>query len=172
LFPHSADANRINCAVPTVSAYFDAMVDGTPTGVQNCEAMKQDQPTTPAEWLDEARLSIADARETKPFGLLTGQRITDSNLFHLAPLVCMKFRGLDYRDEELRTRVTEGALANYVANSDPVGIDHGLDQRPLFAFAMCYIAAHYVLDLIDEQEASLPTDAVASQVVYCFRLLQ
>ena len=49
--------------------------------------------------------------------------------------------------------MTEGALANYVANSDPDGIDHGLEQRPLMAFAMCYIAAHYVLDLIDEQQA-------------------
>jgi len=120
--------------------------------------MKRDQPATPDEWLDEIKLAIADARETKPFGLLTGQRITDAKLFHLAPLVCMKFRGLDYRDEELRTRVTEGALANYVANSDPDGIDHGLDQRPLLAFAMCYIAAHYVLDLVDEGQATAALD--------------
>lgn len=110
-------------------------------------------PTTPDDWLDEIQLAIADARETKPFGLLTGQRITDANLFHLAPLVCMKFRGLDYRNEELRRKVTEGALANYLANSDPDGIDHGLESRPLLAFAMCYVTAHYVLDLIDDVEA-------------------
>ena len=65
---------------------------------------------------------------------------------------------MDFRDEKLRTRVTEWALANYVANSDPDGIDHGLDQRPLLAFAMCYLTAHYVLDLIDEQEASAALD--------------
>ena len=115
--------------------------------------MKRDQPATPDEWLDEIKLAIADARETKPFELLTGHRITDANLFHLAPLVCMKIRGLDYRDEALRTRVTEGALANYVANSDPDEIDHGLERRPLLAFAMCYVTAHYVLDLIDDGEA-------------------
>jgi hypothetical protein len=115
--------------------------------------MKRDQPTTTVEWLDEIKLAIADARETKPFGLLTGQPITDAKLFHLAPLVCMKFRGLDHRDEELRRKVTEGALANYVANSDPDGIDHGLESRPLLAFAMCYVTAHYVLDLIDDVEA-------------------
>ena len=120
--------------------------------------MKRVQPTTPDDWLDEIKVAIADASKTKPFGLLTGQRITNANLFHLAPLVCMKFRGLDYRDEELRTRVTEGALANYVANSDPDGIDHGLEQRPLLAFAMCYIAAHYVLDLIDEEQATAALD--------------
>jgi len=120
--------------------------------------MKQNQPTTPDDWLDEIRRAIADARETGPFGDLIGQPITDANLFHLAPLVCMKFRGLDYRDEELRKKVTEGALANYVANSDPNGIDHGLGQRPLLAFAVSYVTAHYVLDLIDEQEASAVLD--------------
>lgn len=116
--------------------------------------MKRKQPTTPDQWFDEIRLAIADARESRPFGLLTGHRITDANLFHVSPLVCLKFRGLDFRDEELRMRVTEGALANYVANTDPDGIDHGLEQRPLMAFAVCYIAAHYVLDLIDEEQAS------------------
>ena len=120
--------------------------------------MKQNLPTTPDEWLAEIRLAIADARKTKPFGLLVGQRITDANLFHLAPLVCLKFRGLDHRDEDLRKKVTEGALANYVANSDPDGIDHGLDSRPLLAFAVCFLTAHYVLDLIDEQEASAALD--------------
>ena len=115
-------------------------------------------PRTPAQWLKEIGLAITDARKTKPFGLLTGQKITEANLFHLAPLVCMKFRGVDYRDEELRRKVTEGALANYVANSDPDGIDHGLEQRPLLAFAVCYVTAHYVLDLIDEREAEAALD--------------
>ena len=120
--------------------------------------MKPDQPTTPDEWLAEIKLAIADARKTKPFGLRVGQPIKDANLFHLAPLVCLKFRGLDYRDEELRTRVTEGTLANYVANSDPDGINHGLESRPLLAFAVCYITAHYVLDLIGEAEAETVLD--------------
>ena len=79
--------------------------------------------------------------------------MTDAKLFHLAPLLCLKYRGLNYRDEELRRRVTEGALANYVVNSDPEGIDHGLKSRPLLAFAVCYVTAHYVLDLIADKEA-------------------
>lgn len=120
--------------------------------------MKHDQPTTPDEWFDEIRRTIADARKTKPFGFLTGQPIADSSLFHLAPLVCMKFRGFDYRDEKLRREVTEGGLANYVANSDPDGIDHGLDARPLLAFALCYVTAHHVFDLIDDREAETVLD--------------
>ena len=90
--------------------------------------------------------------------MLTGQLITDANLFHLAPLVCMKFRGVDHRDEDLRSKVPEDALANYVANSDPDEIDHGLESRPLLAFAVCYVAAHYVLDLIDDREAEAVLD--------------
>lgn len=113
------------------------------------KTMRKKQPATLVEWFDEILEAIADAREAAPFGELTGTPITDANLFHLAPLVCMKFRGLNHRDEKLREKVTNGALANYVANSDP----DGPKLRPLLAFALCYIAAHYVLDLIDEQQA-------------------
>ena len=55
--------------------------------------MPRQLPRTPAEWLKEIRLAIADARKAKPFGILTGHRITDADLFHLAPHVCLKFRG-------------------------------------------------------------------------------
>ena len=49
--------------------------------------------------------------------------------------------------------MTKTAVANYVVNSDPEGLDHGLSQKPLLAFALCYVAAHLVLELIDEQQA-------------------
>lgn len=116
--------------------------------------IKRKQPTRPEKWLQEIWLAIADAREAIPFGELIGESITDANLFHFAPLVCLKFRGLDYRDEKLRQKVTDGALANYIANSSPDGVDHGLKQRPLLGFALCYITAHFVLGLIDEQQAA------------------
>ena len=109
-------------------------------------------PGTPVQWLDEIRLAIKDARATKPFGWLAGQRITDANLFHLAPLVCLKFRGRKLIGREA-DRVTETALANYVVNSDPDGMDHGLETKPLLAFAVCYVTAHLALDLVDEQKA-------------------
>ena len=115
--------------------------------------MKQRQPTTPDEWLDEIRQAIADAREAELFGELIGQPITDANLFHLAPLVCMKFRDIDKRNEELRRRVSDGAMATYIANSDRDGVADGLKQRPLLAFALCYVSAHYILELVDEREA-------------------
>jgi hypothetical protein len=100
----------------------------------------------------EIRLAIKDAREAEPFGKLTGQRITDANLFHLAPLVCLKFRGRKLVGREA-DRVTETALANFLVNSDPDGVDHGLESQPLLAFALCYVTAHLALDLVDEQQA-------------------
>ena len=114
--------------------------------------MKRSLPRTREGWLLEIRLAIKDARETEPFSTLTGGRITDANLFHLAPLVCLKFRGKKLIGREA-DRVTETALANYVVNSDPDGVDHGLETKPLLAFAVCYVTAHLALDLVDEQRA-------------------
>ena len=78
--------------------------------------MKRRLPTTPKEWLQELRLAIADARKTKPFGILAGRLITDAKLFHLAPLIAITFRGRSTRGAEA-DKVTETALANYVVNT-------------------------------------------------------
>ncbi len=123
------------------------------------KGLRRPLPNTPAEWLAEIKLAIVDAKKTKPFGLLTGCRITDADLFHLAPLVALKFRGRELRGPEAE-RVTEIALTNYVVNSDPDGIDHGLKDRPMLAFALCYVSAHLALDLLDER----PADAI---LTYC-----
>ena len=120
-------------------------------------------PRTQDEWLNEIRLAIADAAEAKPFGEVVGESITDANLFHLAPLVCLKFRGRKLKGREAK-RVTKVALANYIVNSDPDGIDHGLKQRPMMAFTLCYVAAHLALGLVNEQEA----EAILN---YCEKLL-
>jgi hypothetical protein len=114
--------------------------------------MKRPLPRTPAQWLKEIKLAIADALGAKPFGPLVGTEVTDANLFHLAPLVCLKFRGRKLQGREA-DRVIKVALANYVANTDPDGIDHGLEHHPMMAFTLCYVAAHLALDLVDEEKA-------------------
>jgi hypothetical protein len=115
-------------------------------------SMKRPVPSTTSGWFKEIKQAIADARGAGPLGDLIGDPTTDANLFHLAPLVCLKFR-----DRKLvgpvANRVTETALANYVVNSDPDGVDHGLESKPLLAFAVCYVTAHLALDLIDEKRA-------------------
>jgi len=115
--------------------------------------MKRPLPSDPAEWLQEIKLAIADARKAKPVGILTGHRITDANLFHLAPHVCLKFRGRRPKGREAK-RVIETALANYVANSDQLG----LKSRPMLAFVLCYVGAHLALDLLNEQDAEAILD--------------
>ena len=114
--------------------------------------MKRPLPKTPAQWLKEIKQAIADAAGAAPFAPLVGTEVTAANLYHLAPLVCLKFRGRKLKGREA-DRVIKVALANYVANSDPEGIDHGLEQRPLMAFTLCYVAAHLALDLVDEEKA-------------------
>lgn len=114
--------------------------------------MKRPLPRTLATWLKEIRLAIADACEAEPISRAIGEPITDANLFHLAPHVCLKFRGRKSTGPEAE-QVIKTALANYIVNSDPDGIDHGLEQRPLVAFTLCYVAAHLALDLLDEAKA-------------------
>ncbi|MGA7497710.1 MAG: hypothetical protein WBX00_13375 [Isosphaeraceae bacterium] len=114
--------------------------------------MKRPLPRTVVGWFKEIKLAIADAREAEPFGELIGQPVTDANLFHLAPLVCLKFRGRKLLGREA-DRVTETALANYVVNSDPDEVDDGLESKQLLAFAVCYVTAHLALDLVDEKRA-------------------
>ena len=68
------------------------------------------------------------------------------------PSSVSKFRGTKLVGREAN-RVTETALANYVVNSDPDEVDHGLESKPLLAFAVCYVTAHLALDLVDEKRA-------------------
>jgi len=114
--------------------------------------MNRPLPRTPAQWLKEIKLAIADASEAEPFAPLVGTEITAANLFHLAPLVCLKFRGRKMKGREA-DRVIKVALANYIANTNPDGIDHGLEHHPIMAFTLCYVAAHLALDLVDEEKA-------------------
>jgi hypothetical protein len=109
--------------------------------------MPRPLPKTPDQWLEELLLALKDARETKPFARLTGMRLADADLFQLAPLVCLKFRGRELAGAEA-DRVTKGALAAYVVNAEK-----GLTSNPMLAFALCYVAAHLVLDLVDERTA-------------------
>jgi hypothetical protein len=99
--------------------------------------MKRPLPKS-SEWLKEIKLAVGDAAEAAPFAPLAGTEVTPANL---APLVCLKFRGRKLKGREA-DRVVKVALANCIANSNPKKVDHGLDQRPLMAFILCYVAAH------------------------------
>ena len=78
-----------------------------------------------------------------------GEPIAESELFHLAPQVFLKFSDLRLSKRK-RTEIVEGALASYVATMDE-GTGRGeLRDTPVLSFAFCYLAAHFVAGLLDE----------------------
>lgn len=123
---------------------------------------KRPFPRTLDEWLDEIEDAWEDAAESIPFGSLIGTPFGDRELFHLAPHVFMKFRGLDAKDEKLQRTVVEGALMNYVANtSEDASAAGALHSEPRLAFALCYVTAHLVIEMIDQDQAAAILDRVA-----------
>ena len=89
-----------------------------------------------------------DAKETIPFAPLAGQKMTEKDLYHLAPAVCLKFRGIKGTDKILK-KVTEFTLANYIANID---INNDSLSDPYIAFSFCYVVCHLGLEIIDEHQ--------------------
>ena len=51
-------------------------------------------PSHPAGWLREIAEAYVDARECLPFAIRLGVKAGDAELFHVAPLVMLKIRGL------------------------------------------------------------------------------
>ena len=105
-------------------------------------------PDSPEAWLDEIAAAYRDGQEAIPFGRLVGQEVKPEDLFHLAPLVCLKFRGIK-RTRKLIQRATDAALASYVATKEQVP---EVLAVPQLAFAFAYLASHFGLDLLDEQQ--------------------
>ena len=106
-------------------------------------------PQSMLEWMDEIIEAYTDAAETIPFGPAAGVEITYRELFHLAPIVCIKFRGIERTKKNLKI-VTEAALSSYVANEHVHGdtLEHSI-----MAFALCYVVSHYALKLIGEKKS-------------------
>jgi hypothetical protein len=99
-------------------------------------------PQNTTEWLAEIADAYADAYEALPFMPLVDVEPDESHLFHMAPRVALKFRGLP---EHQADAATEAALSSYVASKDQVGA--ALDN-PHVAFAFCYLAAHFGLEIV------------------------
>ena len=68
-------------------------------------------------WLKEIAKAYIDALDTIPFAESIGERIEQKDLFHLAPVITIKFRGMK-RSEKLLDKITKGALASYIANEE------------------------------------------------------
>ena len=111
---------------------------------------KHPMPDSPRAWLEEIADAYKDAREAIPFGALVGEDIKPDDLFHMAPVICLKFRGRPLT-RRLRKQTTEAALSSYVATKDK---SPDIFSTPQIAFAFVYLASHFGLDLLDGDAVS------------------
>ena len=110
------------------------------------------------DWLIEIARAVRDASEAIPFGPLVGAAFGAAELFHLGPVTALKFRGMR-RSKRVVHEITEAALASYVA-TESEGSGSLKDSRVAFAFT--YLASHFVLDLLTEQQVAELMDYIES----------
>jgi hypothetical protein len=107
-------------------------------------------------WLVEIAAAYQDAREAIPFGPAAGEPFGEAQLFHLAPAVALKLRGLPRSGRKL-ARATEAALASYIATRDG---NPEVFENPYLSFAFCYLASHHGLGLLGEARTEEAMDYV------------
>jgi len=117
---------------------------------------KHPMPDSPRGWLEEIANAYRDAREAIPFGTIVGEDIKPDDLFHMAPVICLKFRGLRLTGR-LRKQATEAALSSYVVTEDE---SPDIFPTPQIAFAFAYLASHFGLDLLDVDAVNTLMDYV------------
>ena len=72
---------------------------------------EQPIPKSSKGWLKEIAEAYVDARGVNSWSRVTGVDVGDDDLFHLAPSVCLKFRGLKLSGRKAK-KATEAALAS------------------------------------------------------------
>ncbi|MFA6716821.1 MAG: hypothetical protein WCS27_15685 [Victivallaceae bacterium] len=107
--------------------------------------MKKIIPNDERQWVDEIIEAYEDAEATIPFGNAIGRKITTDDLFHFAPAICLKFRGIKNTKKNLE-RASEAALCSIVATKDN---EDGILDNPFISFSLSYLASHYGLELVD-----------------------
>jgi hypothetical protein len=124
-------------------------------------------PTSPRAWLVEIADAFVDAAEAMPFGPLVDLDIEPADLFHLGPAVCLKLRGITATRARLK-KATEAALTSYIVmqEREPEAM-----VTPHVAFAFCYLAAHFGLDLMNEQDVGAIMDYVVEHERQLVRLI-
>ena len=117
-------------------------------------------PSSPQDWLYEIVQAYQDAYETLSVGMLTGTKISQEDLYQLSPAVCLKFRGIEKSEENLK-KATDAALSSYVATKENIG---DLFDIPQMSFAFCYLASHFSLSLIERTTLSEIMEFVESRL--------
>ncbi|MCF7954449.1 MAG: hypothetical protein K9M75_01475 [Phycisphaerae bacterium] len=117
-------------------------------------------PSTPEEWFKEITLAYADAKETIPVSKITGTDMTEDELYHLAPAVCLKFRDIKNTKKILK-KATESALSSLIATSS---VYEEVLLNPMLSFSFCYLSSHFGLDIIEEDLVNETMDYIESKI--------
>jgi hypothetical protein len=115
-------------------------------------------PASREAWLNEISGALRDAAEAIPLGPLVGVSFGAGELFHLGPVTALKFRGIR-RSKRIEREITEAALGSY-AVTESEGVGSLADPRVAFAFT--YLATHFALDLLTEQQVAELMDYIES----------
>jgi hypothetical protein len=112
--------------------------------------MKYPRPiaTSNEGWVIEIMDAYHDAEAAIPYAIAAGKALSESDLFHMAPLVALKFRDLMSSDE-CQKNARDAAIGSYTANQEAG--NRNLDD-PVMAFSFCYILAHYGLGLLNDKQ--------------------
>jgi hypothetical protein len=103
-------------------------------------------PKTPNEWLAEIAAAYLEAYETLPFLPLVDVEPTEEVLFHLAPRVAINFRGLPLSRSDA---AVDAALTSHFATNEQTP---GIFDNPHLSFAFSYLASHFGLGLLKQEE--------------------
>lgn len=99
-------------------------------------------------WVIEIIDAYRDAEAAIPYAIGAGKALSESDLFHMAPLVCLKFRDL-VNSEDCQKRARDAAIGSYIANQEAGNRNL---ENPVMAFSFCYILAHYGLGLLNDEQ--------------------
>ena len=127
--------------------------------------IKHSAPQNNEEWLIEIARAYLDASKSKSAGTLSGNNLDENDLYHFAPALCLKFRGIK-KNEQLTKKVTEAALLSYAATEDTAG---AIFTIPQLSFAFCYLAAHFELDIIEENSIIEIMDFLVENITELFQ---
>ena len=118
-------------------------------------------PKTRLGWIKEIRSAQLNAAEAIRFGPLAGVDVSVEELFHLAPIVALKFRELPATRSNLK-RATDAVLSScaVVLTESP-----GLQKFPTVLFAFAYLASHFGLDLATEGQVTAIMDYISSNPI-------
>ncbi len=78
----------------------------------------------------------------------------------------LKIRGIKTTEDNLK-KATDAALSSFVATKESVD---NLFEIPPMAFAFCYLASHFGLDLVDNNTLSEAMGYIESKLDYLIKI--